>query len=227
MNPEIKKAQELLFESDAILITASNGLSITEGYNIFADDKNFRAYFNEFKALYGISSVVQGVYAELSQTEHDIFMKKVHKYLIDDYQPNPIFDDIKKIVTDKDYFIVTSNADTHFQLNGFDPKHIWEVEGNLDGMDMRSKEWNQQQQFCQSFTRNNENKKLVQLELGIGSHNQMIKEPMMEMVDSHPKWSYITLNLPNEIRVAPEIADRSVPLAGDIKQTLSNLLKED
>ncbi|AUI72297.1 hypothetical protein [Companilactobacillus alimentarius] len=227
MNPEIKKAKELLSNSDAILITASNGLSIAEGYNIFADDKNFRAYFNEFKALYGISNLVQGVYAELPQTEHDIFMKKIHQYLIDDYQPSDVFQDVKKLVADKDYFIVTSNADTHFQLNEFNPKNIWEVEGNLDGMNMKSEAWIQQQQRCQDFTKSNKDKKLVQLELGIGSHNQMIKEPMMQLVASHPNWSYITLNLPNEIKVIPEIENQSIQLAGDIKETLNNLLKED
>ncbi|KRL66889.1 hypothetical protein FC27_GL000335 [Companilactobacillus versmoldensis DSM 14857 = KCTC 3814] len=227
MDSEIKKAQELISDSDGILITASNGLSITEGYNIFADDLNFRNYFNEFKSLYGISNVVQGVYAEMPQTDHDIFMKKVHKYLIDDYHPTPIFKDIKKLVTDKDYFVVTSNADTHFQLNGFDPKRIWEVEGNLDGTNMRDETWNQQQQSFQNFVSNNKNEKLVQIEFGIGSHNKMIKEPMMRLVSSHPKWSYITLNLQNEIKVAPEISDRSVALAGDINQTMNNLLKED
>ena len=51
MKTEIKQAQAMIHNSDAILISASNGLSIAEGYNIFADDENFEKYFEHFRVL--------------------------------------------------------------------------------------------------------------------------------------------------------------------------------
>lgn len=66
-------------------------------------------------------------------------------------------------------------------------------------------------------------KKLVVLELGIWSRNRMIKEPLMQLVAQNPTMSYITLNLPHEIYIPSQIADRSVALAGDIADTLKQL----
>ena len=54
---EIKKQIE---NADAILIGASNGLSISEGYNIFADDNWFRENFSDFRSRYGIHSILEG-----------------------------------------------------------------------------------------------------------------------------------------------------------------------
>ena len=39
MDSSIEKAKKAIQEADAIIIGASNGLSISEGYNIFADNE--------------------------------------------------------------------------------------------------------------------------------------------------------------------------------------------
>ena len=41
MNANITLAQEWIAQADAILIGASNGLSIAEGYHIFANNEMF------------------------------------------------------------------------------------------------------------------------------------------------------------------------------------------
>ena len=66
-------------------------------------------------------------------------------------------------------------------------------------------------------------KKIVILELGIGSRNRIIKLPLMQLVYQQPKATYITLNLPHEIFIPEEIKDKSIALPGDISETLSNL----
>lgn len=38
--------------------------------------------------------------------------------------------DLKRVVGEKDYFIVTSNGECHFEMCGFDPGKIYEIEGN-------------------------------------------------------------------------------------------------
>ena len=57
---EIQEAQQLLQTADAVLISASNGLSISEGYNIFANNAAFKCYFGDFTRQYGITSILQG-----------------------------------------------------------------------------------------------------------------------------------------------------------------------
>ena len=42
---DLKKIAEKIKRADAILIGASNGLSITEGLHLFADDQAFRELF--------------------------------------------------------------------------------------------------------------------------------------------------------------------------------------
>ena len=53
----------------------------------------------------------------------------IHRYC-GQYQPTPVMNDLKAIVGEKDYFVVTSNGEGHFELCGFDPTKIYEIEGN-------------------------------------------------------------------------------------------------
>ena len=47
-------------EADAILIGASNGLSITEGLHLFADNAAFERLFGDFKRKYDLGCILQG-----------------------------------------------------------------------------------------------------------------------------------------------------------------------
>ena len=46
----IRKIAEKIKGADAILIGASNGLSITEGLHLFADDQAFEDLFGDLKS---------------------------------------------------------------------------------------------------------------------------------------------------------------------------------
>lgn len=50
------------YQADAVLVGASNGLSIADGYNIFADNAWFRRNFGDLRNRYGIRSVLQGAF---------------------------------------------------------------------------------------------------------------------------------------------------------------------
>ena len=54
-------------EADAILIGASNGLSITEGLHLFADNAVFERLFGDFKRKYGLECILQGMMAGWSR----------------------------------------------------------------------------------------------------------------------------------------------------------------
>ena len=59
-----KPIAEKFREADAILIGASNGLSITEGLHLFADNAAFERLFGDFKRKYGLGCILQGWMAQ-------------------------------------------------------------------------------------------------------------------------------------------------------------------
>lgn len=117
--------------ADAILIGASNGLSITEGLHLFADNAAFEEVFGDFKQRYGLRCILQGMTARWSSEEEKwaFWARLIHRYC-GQYRPTPVMEDLKAIVGEKDYFVVTSNGECHFELCGFDPEKIYEIEGN-------------------------------------------------------------------------------------------------
>ena len=118
-------------EADAILIAASNGLSISEGLHLFADNAAFAKLFGDFKRKYGLRCILQGMMAEWpSEEEKWAFWARLIHHYCGRYRPTPVMKDLKAIVGVRDYFIVTSNAEQHFELCGFEPRKIYEIEGN-------------------------------------------------------------------------------------------------
>lgn len=59
-------------EADAILIGASNGLSITEGLHLFADNAAFERLFGDFKQKYGLRCILQGMMAGWPSEEEKV-----------------------------------------------------------------------------------------------------------------------------------------------------------
>lgn len=46
------------------------------------------------------------------------------------YTTSSVMEDLKTIVGDKPYFILTSNGEGHFEMSGFEPQRVYELEGN-------------------------------------------------------------------------------------------------
>ncbi|MGD6886985.1 Sir2 family NAD-dependent protein deacetylase [Staphylococcus shinii] len=120
-----------LESADKVLISASNGLSIAEGFHIFADDKNFNDYFSSFKQEYLIHNVVEGLfYPYPSELIYWKFYSKLYQYFLADYQLSEVMKNLYELISDKNYFVITSNIDNHFEYSGFENSKIFEVEGN-------------------------------------------------------------------------------------------------
>lgn len=252
---DFESAKNLIANADAVLITASNGLSIAEGYHIFADNDDFKKYFGGFRDKYVIPNLISGVFAELPPSEHERYMSQVHKYLIDDYHGSEVMKNLLEIVEtasslraegeaisskaaedchvadaprndfkSDNYFILTTNADTHFQMNGFDKNRIFEAEGNFDTMEMQSPEWNSQFERFKKFVSENADKNLLVLELGVGPRNQYLKQPVMNLLLQNPKWIYLAMNMEKDIVIPRGLDERSLALAGDIAENLRRLL---
>ncbi len=215
-------AKQWIAGADALLIGASNGLSIAEGYHIFANNEMFRTQFARQIERFGIGNVVEGFYYPYpTQADRQEFFDTLNLHWVEQYQPSQVMRDLLRVVGGKDYFVITSNCDTHLELSGFDASRIWELEGTFGGMleDVADKN----KQF-HDFLAKYQGKNLVVLELGIGMRNRMIKLPLMQLVAANPNMRYVTLNMPQELLIPQEIAAQSVGLAGDIAATLQQLI---
>lgn len=223
MNELIDNAKSALQSADAILIGASNGLSISEGYNIFADNEMFHNQFGDFRSRYDIHSVLDGVFAKhMTAEDHQEYMRRLVRLWTDEYTPSEVMTDLRAIVGNKPYFILTTNADEHLEKAGFAHDAVWEIEGTLRDY-LHGTTPQDKQPLLTNFLGQWSGKKLVILELGIGSRNRLIKLPLMQLTMKLPHATYITLNLAHEIYVPEEIADKSTGLSGDIAATLKSL----
>ena len=224
---ETDNAIKALRNADAILIGASNGLSIAEGYNIFADNDMFRSQFGDYQRRFGIRCLLEGFFFNYpKQTERQEFLDRAVKYSVPDYTPTEVMKDLLRIVGDKDYFIATTNGDTHLELSGFDPAKVFEIENTFErvakGLPVDDKS-RQLQEFLAKYS----GKKIAILELGIGRNNRIIKPFLFQVAQSEPQSMFIALNMPNEIALPMQAINAPLALPGDIAITLRKLLKVD
>jgi len=223
---EIQQAAQAIARADALLIGASNGLSIAEGYHIFACNEMFRNQFGDFMQKYGIRSVIEGCFFQYpTEWERQDFLQRLVQHWVREYQPSQVMKDLLAIVGNKDYFILTSNADTHLGLSGFDMEKVFEVEGTFEDM-LEHRPPKDKSRQTNEFLRHYHNRNIVILELGIGRYNRLIKQPLMQLANSEPHAVYITLNLASELYIPDDIAHKSIGLAGDIAVTLRRLKDE-
>ena len=118
-------------EADAILIGASNGLSIAEGLHLFADNQAFEELFGDFKRKYGLRCILHGLGGSWPcEEEKWAFISHLVQHYCGEYEMTSVMSDLKAIVGDKEYFIVTSNGESHFELSGFLKEKIYEIEGD-------------------------------------------------------------------------------------------------
>ena len=128
---DLKKIAEKIKGADAILIGASNGLSITEGLHLFADDQAFEDLFGDLKEKYGLTCILHGMSAQWPTEEEKwgFWSRLIHHYC-GEYKETKVMSDLKAVIGEKDYFVITSNGECHFEMCGFDPEKICEIEGN-------------------------------------------------------------------------------------------------
>lgn len=219
----ISKAADAITRAKALLLGISNGLSMAEGYNIFADNEMFRRQFGQFQAQYGINCVLDGIFYQYPTEEDraDFFRTLIQDW-ITDYRPGQVMRDLLKIVDGKDYFIITSNGDMHLERPGFDPDKIFEIEGTFITSAEKAPivdKSGQLREFVHKYAQNN----LVFLEVGIGSRNRLIKAPLMDLALNLANSTYIIFNLPREIYAPEKLWPRAIALPGDLAATLELL----
>lgn len=127
-----QKIRTIIDHADGILIGASNGLSISEGTNIFADNDWFRENFGDFRSRYGIHSILEGSFFHFPRPEEKwAFLSRLiskKSYL---ESPSEMMQNLYTLVKDKDCYVVTSNTEDHFVPAGFSRNQVFEMEGRM------------------------------------------------------------------------------------------------
>ena len=126
---QIERLKAALQDCDAVVIGAGSGLSAAAGFTYTGE--RFEKYFSDFAAKYGIRDMYSGgFYPFATPEEHWAYWSRyiyINRYMD---VPKPVYDDLLKLVADKDYFVITTNVDHCFQKAGFDKKRLFYTQGD-------------------------------------------------------------------------------------------------
>lgn len=126
---QIERLRTALWVCDAVVIGAGAGLSAAAGFTYTG--QRFEQHFSDFAAKYGIRDMYSGGFFPFPVPEEHWAYWSRYIY-INRYQnaPKPVYDDLLKLVADKDYFVITTNVDHCFQKAGFDKKRLFYTQGD-------------------------------------------------------------------------------------------------
>ncbi len=124
---------ELLFEKlknvDTVLVGAGAGLSASAGHLYHGE--RFEKNFADFKEKYKISDMYSGGFYNFPTIEEfwawwsrQIYVNRYNR------DKNPVFQHLFSLIKDKNYFVITTNADHLFQDNGFDKERLFYTQGD-------------------------------------------------------------------------------------------------
>lgn len=126
---QIEKLKEALQVADAVIIGAGAGLSTSAGF-VYTGER-FDRYFKDFAARYGFSDMYSGgFYPYETLEEYWAYWSRyiyINRYM---NAPKPVYDELLKLVQDKDYFVLTTNVDHCFQKTGFDKHKLFYTQGD-------------------------------------------------------------------------------------------------
>ncbi len=131
ISEKMKKLSEAIREADTIFIGAGSGLSTSAGY-IYTGER-FERHFSDFIIKYGFKDGYSASFFDFpTQEEFWAFWSRMIYY--ERYASVPkakVFEDLLTLVKDKEYFILTTNADHIFQRTGFDKKRLFYTQGDF------------------------------------------------------------------------------------------------
>ena len=126
---QIEQLRTALHDCDAVVIGAGSGLSTAAGFTYTGE--RFEQHFSDFAQKYGIRDMYSGGFYPFPTQEE--FWAYWSRYIfINRYQnaPKLVYDDLLKLVQNKDCFVITTNVDHCFQKAGFDKKRLFYTQGD-------------------------------------------------------------------------------------------------
>lgn len=120
---------ERIREIDTVIIGAGAGLSASAGFSYSGE--RFEKYFADFESKYGFHDMYSGGFYPYDTPEE--YWAYWSRYIwINRYTdaPKPVYETLLRLVSGKDYFVLTTNVDHCFQKAGFDKKRLFYTQGD-------------------------------------------------------------------------------------------------
>lgn len=261
-----------LKEADAVLIGAGAGLSTAAGFTYSGE--RFQKYFSDFIQKYHFRDMYTGGFYPFP-TPEELWAYWSRYIFINRFMdpPKPVYQQILKLVKDKDYFVLTTNVDHCFQKAGVDKARLFYTQGDYGlwqcstpchrrtydneetvlkmveeqkdmrvpkelvprcpkcgqpmTMNLRSDDtfvedlgWSEAASRYVDFVQSHEGKKLLLLELGVGSNTPgIIKYPFWRITAQNPNATYVCINF-GEAECPKQIEDRAILINADIADVI-------
>ncbi|MCR4826755.1 MAG: hypothetical protein K5882_07395 [Bacteroidales bacterium] len=126
---EIDRLYKALLEADAVIVGAGAGLSTSAGFTYSGE--RFQQHFADFIEKYGFSDMYSaGFYHFPTEEEKWAYWSRhiYHNRYVP--APKPVYDNLLKLLKDKDYFVITTNVDHQFQKAGFNKQRLFYTQGD-------------------------------------------------------------------------------------------------
>ncbi len=126
---QISRLKYEIKEADAVVVGAGAGLSTSAGFTYSGE--RFEKYFFDFAKRFGIEDMYSGGFYPFPNEETRWAWWARHIYFnryID--APKTVYEDLLKVIRDKDHFVITTNVDHQFQRAGFDKKRLFYTQGD-------------------------------------------------------------------------------------------------
>ena len=122
-------AKKAIDDADYVLIGAGAGLSTAAGIDYGYD--RFKLYFEDFIEKYDFKDMyTSGFYPFETQEEKWAYWARhidTNRYNVG---KTDVYQKLLELVKDKDYFVLTTNVEHQFWINGFDDERIFATQGD-------------------------------------------------------------------------------------------------
>ncbi len=264
----IDTIKQLIQNSDAVVLGGGSGLSSAAG--LLYSGERFELLFSDYIKRYNLTDMYTAAfYNHKTPEQHWGYWSRHIYHNRYNAKLNSTYQNLFNIIKQKNYFVLTTNGDHLFLLNGFEKERVFYTQGdyglfqcskpchqttyqnkdiifemvekqtNLEvptellprcprcGRDMKVNlrmdktfaepdGWFEASKRYENFLKQNIDKKILFLELGVGYNTPgIIKIPFWQMTHQNKNAWYVCLNL-DRIDCPNEISNRSVCIKGDI-----------
>lgn len=125
----IEEAREVLARADRVLIGAGAGLSTAAGINY--GGQRFKDNFEPFIKRYGMTDMYSAGFYPFT-AEEDRWAYWAHHATVNNLgiKVMPLYRELYDWARERDYFVITTNADGQFEKAGFAPERIFATQGD-------------------------------------------------------------------------------------------------
>lgn len=125
----LTRLKTALTDADAIVVGAGAGFSTSAGLQYGGE--RFLKYFADFGEKYGFSDMYSGAFYPFPTLEEKwaYFSRMIDANRYNEPVGKP-YEDLLSLLQDRDYFVITTNADHKFLLAGFDKQRLFYVQGD-------------------------------------------------------------------------------------------------